>query len=174
MSLEVREVPANWEHPRDEDGAYKPLLSAHSFNDHMQDWSYAKLTAESEGQNIAPEEFETTRPDRDKDFMPEWTDGEATHYQMYETTSEGTPISPVMETPEMLASWLVENNVSAAGGQEASYEGWLKVCRGVEGPEQDKTSLKDDYMDELYYRLQMREDAEAEHAHEQDNGRDRD
>lgn len=41
---------------------------------------------------------------------------------------------------------------------------------------QDRTSLKEDYMDALYLRLQMREEVEAEreHAHEQDNSRDYD
>ena len=52
------------------------------------------------------------------------------HYQMYETCSEGTPISPVMASPEELAQWLFENRASAFAGQTASYEDWLSVCKG--------------------------------------------
>jgi len=59
---------------------------------------------------------------------PHYTD--STYYQMYETTSEGTPISPVMDRPENLASWLVENKATAFAGQTASYEAWLMVCQG--------------------------------------------
>ena len=53
---------------------------------------------------------------------------------MYEDTSEGTPISPVMETPEKLARWLVDNNASAFAGQTATYEHWLAVCKGGWAP----------------------------------------
>ena len=40
----------------------------------------------------------------------------------------------------------------------------------------DRTSLREEYLDALYLRLQMREEAEAEreYAHEQDNARDYD
>lgn len=62
--------------------------------------------------------------------MPRWTPGEASHYQMYETTSPGTPISPVMASPQALAHWLVEHQASAFAGQTASYEAWLGVCEG--------------------------------------------
>jgi len=62
--------------------------------------------------------------------MPDWPEGEATHYMMYEDTSEGTPISPAFATPEELAQWLVDNNASAFAGARASYEAWLRVARG--------------------------------------------
>jgi hypothetical protein len=38
-----------------------------------------------------------------------WTDAEATHYQVYETVSEGTPITPPMPSKEALAEWLSTN-----------------------------------------------------------------
>ena len=62
--------------------------------------------------------------------MPGWKPGVATHYQMYETTSAGTPVSPVMDSAEGLARWLVEHGASACGEQTAGYEAWLHVCRG--------------------------------------------
>lgn len=57
-----------------------------------------------------------------------------THYQMYETCSEGCPISPVMETPEELAQWLVDNKASVFGHDTGSYEGWLAVAKGRDVP----------------------------------------
>jgi len=62
--------------------------------------------------------------------MPDPNHRDCSHYQMYETTTEGTPISPVMKTPEELAQWLVDNKASALGRQTASYEAWLQVCKG--------------------------------------------
>lgn len=44
-------------------------------------------------------------------------------YQMWETVSEGAPISPVFETPEALAEWLADN----ATHKGLSKEEWLSV-----------------------------------------------
>lgn len=78
-----------------------------------------------------------------KDYMPDWPDAERTHWQMYEDTSEGTPISPVCETPEELARWLADNGASSFAGDTATYEQWLKlivgrgytIASGVLGPD---------------------------------------
>jgi hypothetical protein len=51
-------------------------------------------------------------------------------YQLWETTSEGSPVSPVFETPEELARWLADNNASSFGSQTESYETWLKFIKG--------------------------------------------
>lgn len=48
-------------------------------------------------------------------------------YQMWETTSEGSPISPVFATPEELARWLADNGASSFGRFTATYEQWLKM-----------------------------------------------
>ena len=66
--------------------------------------------------------------------MPDWPESERTHLQMYESTSEGTPISPVMETPEQLARWLADTGASAFAGMTATYEQWLAVARGGFAP----------------------------------------
>lgn len=51
-------------------------------------------------------------------------------YQMWETTSEGSPISPPFETAEELAHWLVDNNASSFGSMTATYESWLGMIQG--------------------------------------------
>ncbi len=86
-----------------------------------EDWGTCK---HCEGDGIDPEVREAyeawTRTE------PPTGDG----WQMWETTSEGSPISPVFETPEKLARWLEANNASAFGDATASYGTWIKMITG--------------------------------------------
>ncbi len=125
MGREVRMVPLSWEHPKDEDtGRYKPL--------HGSDYTTCAADfmkkANEEGLQEAVDYFGGA-PDCN-DYMPQWSAEEKTHFMMYETTSEGTPISPAFATPEELAQWLFDNGASSFGKQTASYEGWLRVAKG--------------------------------------------
>lgn len=127
MSREVRRVARDWHHPKDErTGKFKPMFEGAA---------YASRAAEflevlnSKGLQEAIEDCGNP-PDKEE-YMPDWAESEMTHLMMYETTSEGTPISPAFATPEELATWLVENNASAFAGQTASYEAWLKVAKGA-------------------------------------------
>ena len=61
----------------------------------------------------------------------EWTpsdppSGEA--YQLWETVSEGSPVTPIFATPEELAEWLIENDNTATEG--TTFEQWVKFIRG--------------------------------------------
>lgn len=148
MGREVRRVPPNWQHPKRDGGRYVPLYGR-SFAVDLENWDKANAKWEeglvedyandgwkpkdAEYADMTYDEWAGSRPE-ESDYMPDWPDSERTHYQMYEDTSEGTPISPVMETPEQLAKWLVDNNASAFAGQTASYEGWLRVCNGGFAP----------------------------------------
>jgi len=51
-------------------------------------------------------EYSGGPPDREY-YRPEWT-SEPTHYQVYETVSEGTPVTPHFATKEELINYLVE------------------------------------------------------------------
>lgn len=55
-------------------------------------------------------------------------------YQMWETTSEGSPISPAFDTPEELAQWLADNGASACGSSTASYTEWLRMIHAKWAP----------------------------------------
>jgi len=44
----------------------------------------------------------------DNAYRPEWPEESRTAYQIYETVSEGTPISPVFETTEAMVDWLCD------------------------------------------------------------------
>jgi hypothetical protein len=59
---------------------------------------------------------------------------------MYETTSEGTPISPAFSTKEELARWLENNNSSAFGKSTATYEQWLAMINAGWAPSAIVTS----------------------------------
>jgi len=61
--------------------------------------------------------------------MPTWDDDEMTYWMMYETCSEGTPISPAFATPNGLARWLADTGASAFGSMTATYEQWLGMIR---------------------------------------------
>lgn len=69
-----------------------------------------------------------------EDYMPEFPEGAATGWCMYETTSEGTPISPVMGDPSELARWLADNRASSFGGHTATYNQWMRMIEAGWAP----------------------------------------
>jgi hypothetical protein len=157
MGRKVRMVPPDWEHPRTKNGKYIPLmdglceaLSGWHREKSMWDLGYRKGFGKDEPAWIQIEEkyagpFEEwsgEAPDPE-DYMPDWAPEFRTHLQMYEDTSEGTPISPVMKTPEELAGWLADTGASAFGRETATYEGWLATCRRGSAPSAVMTVYED-------------------------------
>jgi hypothetical protein len=84
MSREIRRVPPDWEHPKDEKGHYKPLF----------------------------------------DRIHLWKKGEATHYQIYEDVSEGTPVSPIFASLDEMKTWLLEQGYSEKAASKFVKYGW--------------------------------------------------
>lgn len=111
MGREIRRVPPNWEHLKlhDWSGSLQPMYDStyesarNKWLDGLRDW-YAKPEIERDGYDWWEEE---APPDRD--YYRPWKDEEATWYQLWETVSEGTPVSPPFETKEELAVYLAEN-----------------------------------------------------------------
>ena len=141
MSRELRRVPANWQHPKNDSGRHQPMLTR-DYEAEMQEWIDGRALWKA-GTHPDQQEYESakgrawedwygTAPDHDY-YQPAWTDAERTHFQMYETCSEGTPISPVFATPEECARWCADNGASAFGSMTAPYEWWLGVCEGTTG-----------------------------------------
>jgi hypothetical protein len=116
MGREVRRVPAHWEHPK-QNGRYIP---------HHDHFPYTQVEI---AEGLREGWLTDNPPFYGVKVMPQWSEEERTHYQMYETTSEGTPISPVMPTGESLARWLADNNANAFAGTTASYDEWLRMIR---------------------------------------------
>jgi hypothetical protein len=145
MGREVRMVPSNWRHPKDKHGDYIPLFD-HLWAEqaywrlHKMMWdagyieSYIDtgiwLSRSGDQLNSTYEEWEGEQPEQ-KDYIPDWPTHERTHYMMYESVTEGTPISPAFATKEDLASWLVRH-------EGHDYEIWLSI---IEQPPRTATSI---------------------------------
>lgn len=144
MGRQIRKVPHNWEHPKDAGGNLIPLMDG--FNATIKEWDeesaqwakgFKHRYRKDEGDTWVSleahdektyEEYAGGRPVK-QEYMPDWPESERTWWQMYEDCSEGTPISPPMESPECLARWLCDNGASALAGETASYEAWLQTCK---------------------------------------------
>jgi hypothetical protein len=48
-------------------------------------------------------------------------------YQMYETQTQGTPISPMFSTKEDLIRWLIDNKIAFIGSRAGTEKDWSKV-----------------------------------------------
>lgn len=63
----------------------------------------------------------------------EWTEPPAGDgWQMWETTSEGSPQTPVFETPEALADYCAQSGASWFGSTTATRDQWLRSFVGNE------------------------------------------
>ena len=121
-------VPKDWQHPKDADGSFIPLLVG-DYRVRADDWCeqlrwwmdgdtdkieyFAECHAKNPIDTIERFIEFAGPPPQQKDYMPLWLNAAADHYMMYENTSEGTPISPAMPTAEDLADWLFNNGASA-------------------------------------------------------------
>ncbi len=132
MGREIRKVPASWEHPKDEDGNYRPLYdrvfatAASEWKTGFAEWERGLRPKYCSTPDLEYWEYEGRPPEREA-YRPQWSDAERTHFQFYETVSEGTPLSPPMPTIEALARWLADNHRPwGSESRNLSYEEWLK------------------------------------------------
>ena len=130
MGREIRRVPANWEHPKTERHGrmdYQPMYDER-FEDAVREWKdgYAKWesglrpdgwgedrewvpVAEWRSADIYDpdiEWWEYDSPPGDRSYYRPWKDEEATWFQVWETVSEGTPVTPPFATKEELIDYL--------------------------------------------------------------------
>lgn len=118
MGREIRRVPPDWQHPRDARGEYIPTFDQ-DYDSAAQEWIDTLMQWEA-GDNPDRAIYETEKgcrcyywawngdpPDPASYRHRAWTAEEATAYQYYENTSEGTPLSPVLPDAETLIAWLV-------------------------------------------------------------------
>jgi hypothetical protein len=146
MGREVRKVPADWQHPKDERG-YIPL-HGRDCGKEQQDWDAGLalwirgLRDDWKGGTVAHgeradaygwKEWSGRRPCI-TNYMPDWPAEQRTHLMMYESVSEGTPVSPAFATPEELARWLADHGDGSGMHRAAGYEQWLAVARGGYAP----------------------------------------
>lgn len=118
MGREIRKVPPNWNHPKQEgwsDGRLQPMYKQ-TFAQASAEWKaeYAKWEAgerpdyfEAEKYPMDFEYWEWSNKPPDREYYRPWSDEEATWIQMWETVSEGTPVTPPFATPKELVNYLV-------------------------------------------------------------------
>ena len=116
MGREIRMVPKDWQHPEEDNGNYKPLFDE-TFEEAAKEWKNAFMDYEKNPESDC-EYWEWNGGPPERDWYRLEYKGEANCFQMYETVSEGTPVSPVFETKEQLAAWLITQGYSekAANG----------------------------------------------------------
>jgi hypothetical protein len=118
VNREVRRIPKGWQHPSDKHGRFIPHLSRRDYDDLLQtlepDEPRPKLLPMPPIAGLAPDRLEI---------------------MAYETTTEGTPISPAFpDTREgklALVNWCAEH-VAVFGRNRASAETWAAVLFGRE------------------------------------------
>ena len=136
MGRELRRVPADWNHPRNDKGKDMPLYdndyrtAAAKWKAGFHRWEAGDDPARKKYGDGKYEYWEWCGdPPSPEFYRPAWLEEHRTHYQMYETITEGTPVSPVMPDIESLSHWLADNHASAFGPDTATYDQWLAMCR---------------------------------------------
>lgn len=133
MGREIRRIPKDWEHPRDAKGHYLPLYNQ-DYETALANWQKEKTEWESpenaeERARVATdydchtfEEWHGEAPDLDS-YRPAFTD-EATHYQIYENVTEGTPMSPVFASLDEMVVWLIAEGYTETAARKFSKTGY--------------------------------------------------
>lgn len=125
MGREVRRVIPNWEHPKRERydirthayvSSYQPLYDC-AFAPKMREWIADWESWErgerpdycsAESTTLPYWEWAGGPPDPEY-HRPDWKPEDMTWWQVYETVSEGTPVTPPFATPEELIEYLAAN-----------------------------------------------------------------
>lgn len=109
MGREIRRVPRDWTHPKDRHGHYQPMHDR-VFEDEAREWLDAAIawdTGNDPHKVKLPFYWQWNgNPPNPLYHRPRWT-SEPTHYQMYETVTEGTPVTPHFATKAELVDFLV-------------------------------------------------------------------
>lgn len=133
MGREIRPVALDWEHPRDGDRTYSDgsvrYIPLHSRED---------LRRRIEWRDEHPDDEDEQEPIDPDEYMPEIPEGTPYGWQMYETVTEGSPISPIFGTKDELAEWLASpaagrDRVPEAAARAFVADGWAPSGVSVGG-----------------------------------------
>lgn len=152
-NLEQYEVDALWEEGRlrdvfgnkpTADEVNKWAKSSRFGHDSINEWICLKADAKKNGYDYLCPYCNGEGKIRDEEAFQNWKPfdpEEGEYYQLWETTSEGSPKTPPFKTPEELAKYCVDNKVSIFANDTLSYDEWLnfitdnkallhKICNG--------------------------------------------
>jgi hypothetical protein len=143
MGREVRKVPPDWHHPQADHpgrgGRFEPLHygAGGRYERQAREW-LAEAIKWSNGErpkyagDDAPEFYWDWDggPREAEEYMLVGVPDEAcTHFQLYETTTAGTPKGPVFATLDEVAEWAAEHATTFAS-MKADKATWLKILGG--------------------------------------------
>ena len=138
MGREIRRVPGDWEHPKYTEadaplrnlvGEYRPLYdedyetAANEWLANLALWQRGEHPSQPSGYGRYFWEYDAP-PDEDTHRDRKWSADEATHFQMYETVSEGSPVTPSFATTAELVNYLVE--IGDFWDQSRGTGGWKR------------------------------------------------
>jgi len=157
MEREVRRVPADWQHPRDEQGRYIPMedqtyeQAAEKWLDALMAWERGedkdrKMAEDRSGERYYWDWHGGPPEKTDSWYRPAFTEV-PTYYQGYETVSEGTPFSPVFRTKEELARWISEHGTGGIGAGPMPYEHALAFVQAGSSPSLELTRDEQELID---------------------------
>ena len=139
MGREIRRVPPDWQHPKDAAGEYAPLHDQ-DYVTASEEWIAAFDAFRSRQHSNQRRITEYCNyywewnmpPDEESYRKRQRAEEEATAYQVYETVTEGTPITPVFATKEEIVEYLVENGTDWAGRVPSEsyidHRGWDRAA----------------------------------------------
>jgi hypothetical protein len=141
MGREIRMVPPNWQHPKGERNGeenYLPMYDQDA-QSKIEEWITNYRSWKKE-EHDGYEYWEYEGGLHPEYYRPKFTE-EPTWYQVYETVSEGTPITPPFATKEELVNYLVEF------GDFWQQHKWKKRftdiwCHGAEEPGWNRKSAE--------------------------------
>lgn len=145
MGREVRMVPPNWKHPQFYHGPTGQMRDQPMFDsrieDAMQDWleEFDRIRSgdmkEHEREcyplGLADWLQEDGMPPNPKYYRP-WVDEDATWFQVWQTVSEGTPVTPPFATQDELIRYLADNG-DFWDQKRCREDGWETLYGGKYG-----------------------------------------
>jgi hypothetical protein len=124
MGREIRKVPPNWEHPKytsndapfsNRVGGYKPMynrtfaVAASEWKEGFAAWERGERPDYCTDESRALEFWEWDAAPPDREYYRPYKDDDATWFQVFETVSEGTPVTPPFATREELVEYLIRH-----------------------------------------------------------------
>ena len=159
MGREIRRVPPHWNHPGEGLGRPQPMYDK-DYQTAGEEWveEFIKWHVKKEYPCYAKESskrlfyWDWESPPPQKELYRPWKNSEATWFQLWETVTEGTPVSPPFETLEELAQYLAANGDTwdqhyGKGGwgieraRAFCADGWCPTGAIIDGKYHEGTSI---------------------------------